>query len=547
MPDYQRVLPPISESDLPSRSHLERLGQAMMMPEGELLAHGCDTHGPLAGYTYWGQFIDHDITENHTEVPDGDATIDPAGMTNEARPWLDLHHVYGPTADLSKPWYDQSSPDRAKLFRLDPTVRGTVAPGLEGARLDLPRAGDGKPLMPDPRNCENLVIAQLHVLFLRWHNLAVNQIDQIRCPGLPPGTPFKRARTLVTWQYQRLILRDYLYQTIDRNLLSEIHDDAAAHRPPKFFGGPSLETIFVPVEFSAAAFRFGHSMVRQSYRYNDWQNATHTRGVVPLLDLIDNARNFTALPHDWLIDWTRFFPGPRHPILREPAQQINTQFAPAMHGVPIVTVQKFSDVHSEKNKAGGGGMPGAIDLPVRTLLRGRALRLTTGQDAARSFGEKEILGNDKLDVDLDGKLLPAFQELRDSGLSDRTPLFYYVLWEAERNQCGNRLGRVGGRIVAEVIEGLIKQDPNGYVKNAGENWQSPEWIFPDGTSRAIENFADIIHLLDAWLPPGHPRPDNRQLRLIDRIFYRINWLKSTLRELVGFVGVRKRCAERLAE
>jgi hypothetical protein len=506
MPDYQRVLSSINEGELPTRSQLQELGEAMRVPdEGEILADDCLTAGVAAGYTYLGQFIDHDITEDHSAVPDGDGAIDLASMKNDASPWLDLHHVYGLAPDLSKPWYDQITSDEKKLFRLDPTVKGTTAPDVEvGAKLDLPRGVDGKPLMPDLRNCENLIIAQLHVLFLRWHNLAVSQIDKIDCPELPPGSPFERARTLVTWQYQSLIRRDYISRIIDSDLLKEIRSDAASNRPPKFFKVEAADKIFIPVEFSAAAFRFGHSMVRQTYRYNDWQNRVHN-GVVPLTELIDNARTFKALPHDWLIDWSRFFPGPRLPVLREPAQQINTQLVPALHGVQIDTVQRFSNVLSEVNQAGIRlGAVQLIDLPVRSLLRGRALRLTTGQDAAKSFGEKEILGSEHLDLDRDGKLLPSFQQLRDLGLSDRTPLFYYVLWEAERSQCGNRLGRVGGRMVAEVIEALLKHDPKGYIKNAGENWRTPEWIFSNGERRPLEHFADIIDLLDAWFPPGHP-------------------------------------------
>jgi hypothetical protein len=525
MPDYKRVLNPISEEELPVRSALERLGRAMTQPkDGEILADDCDTDGPQAGYTYFGQFIDHDITEDHSAVPDGDGKIDVAAMKNRAVPWLDLHHVYGFPIDLSKAWYDDTSSDEAKLFRLDPTVSGQAAPDVKaGAKLDLPRSECGEPLIPDGRNSENLIIAQLHVLFLRWHNLAVSQIDKIKCPkGLPGNTPFERARALVTWQYQYLVRWDYLPQIIDSKLRND------ARRFPTFFTPKSAADMFVPVEFSAAAFRFGHSMVRQSYRYNDWQIAAHKDKVVTVEELMNNAKDFKALPHDWLIDWSRFFPGPRHFVQREPAQQINTQLASALHETARPLVQRFSDVDSEINKAGGGSS-NTIDLPARTLLRGRALRLATGQQAAQEFKEKEILGSAHLDFDREGKLLPSFQELRDLGLSNKTPLFYYVLWEAERMQCGNMLGRVGGRIVAEVIEGLLRHDPHGYIKNtkAGERWQPPKWTFPDGTRRKIEHFGDVIELLDAWLPPGHPPIGGPPL--LSRLRYRRQWLRAKLR------------------
>jgi hypothetical protein len=531
MPDYKRVLPPISETTLPSRADLERLGRAMTMPaERELFADGCRPNGPRAGYTYLGQFIDHDITEDHSKVPDDNGAIVPEQIPNEATPWLDLHHVYGDGPDLSKPWYDQTTPDDAKLFRLDPTVSGLIRPDLKGAKLDLPRDACGCPLMPDSRNCENLVIAQLHVLFLRWHNLAVSQIANIKCPELLGITRFERARCLVTWNYQYLVRKDYLTQIISETLLKEFREH------PKFFKIQTANEVFVPVEFSAAAFRFGHSMVRQSYRINAWQNQAHQGGVVPVADLVENARNFTALPHDWLIDWSRFFPGHGHQARREPAQQINTQLAPALHGVAIPTVQKFSDVQGEREKA--GGINNKIDLPVRTLLRGRALRLCTGQKAAEEFEETRILGDQHLDTDPHHYLLPSFRELRDLGLANTTPLFYYILWEAERTQCGNRLGRVGGRIVAEVIEGLLKHDPRGYMKNTKEkeNWMPPSWFFADG-ERPIEHFNDVMDLLNAWLPPGHP-PISRP-SFLDRVRYQLEKLRIYFRSFVGIIGVHK--------
>jgi hypothetical protein len=512
MPDYKRVLPPVDDKLLPSLTALEELGLAMEELLDEPLPEGCLNDNPLAGYTYFGQFIDHDITRDKTPLLDVEGK-DPDTIENERSPWLDLDNLYGRNATLQEPWYDEKSPPEAKLFKLGKTARGQYRPDLLGGdELDLPRDSEKRAQLSDPRDVENLIVAQIHVLFLRFHNLAVGQVldGSVNCAGLPLGSPFEKARRLVTWHYQRLVLEEFLPAVVSRKFLREI-----ASQKPKFFIVPVGEPVFIPFEFSVAAFRFGHSMVRPSYRINDWQTEQHGGPRhVPLSELMACAHQNAPLPHDWLIDWTRFFEGMRHPSERETARAINPQVAPDLQHIPDCAIHLFTSAFSKKSEP--------ESLPVRTLWRGRGLRLATGQQAAIQFGEKP-LGRSKLNKTSDGRLLPCSEQICRLGMVDATPLWYYILWEAEcRPYGGNRLSRVGGRIVAEVLTGLVKLDPTSYLNMPPQPWQSPEWLFPDKTKHWVKTFEDLLELLGGGLPPGHSAPVAPPLR--KRISYRFKRL-----------------------
>jgi hypothetical protein len=107
-------------------------------------------------------------------------------------------------------------------------------------------------------------------------------------------------------------------------------------------------------------------------------------------------------------------------------------------------------------------------LAVRDLLRGESTRLPSGEDVARLLGVEAMTG---------------VQEWPDG-----TPLWFYILKEAEHFTGGDALGPVGGRIVAEVLIGLLRADPQSYLS------LDPDWI-PDLTA-AGERFgmADLISL-----------------------------------------------------
>ncbi len=81
-------------------------------------------------------------------------------------------------------------------------------------------------------------------------------------------------------------------------------------------------------------------------------------------------------------------------------------------------------------------------LAVRDLLRGESTALPSGEAVAGLLGVPALTGG---------------------GWPGGTPLWFYILKEAEQTTGGNGLGPVGGRIVAEVLIGLLRADPASYL------------------------------------------------------------------------------------
>ena len=203
--------------------------------------------GTTGGITFFGQFIDHDLTLD--TLPQPDAPVDVNTLVNGRTFPFDLDSVYGGGPKKSPQLYYG---DKFKL-----------GVATDGVSPDLPRK-DGTAILVEPRNDENLIIAQIHLSFLRLHNTLVDQ-----------GMSFDQARQTVVGAYRYVVLNDYLPQIVGQDAV-----DAALKQPVnKGFYQPGKGTPFTPVEFSVAAFRFGHSQVRNAYNIND------TSGGVPVFSL----------------------------------------------------------------------------------------------------------------------------------------------------------------------------------------------------------------------------------------------------------------------
>lgn len=394
-----------------------------------------------AGYTYFGQFIDHDLTLDLSplENPSSDADTIP----NFRTPFLDLDQVYGGGPALSPFLYERvvTRQDRGcERFLIGKTSGGL--PRYE----DLPRNPQGVALAGDPRQEENLVLAQLHVAFLKLHNLVIG--DEAMLTSSPhyrrqAESDFAAARRAVSWHYQWLVRNDYLNKILHHDVFKEL---------------PALEktklgakTPFqIPIEFSVAAFRFGHSMVRDEYMFNATQDAAHG-GSVHLQDLLDqtgSTQGFLALPTDWVIDWDRFFGAGSS---SNKAQKIDTKISSGLYYLGVKTTKQFSVISRPENTESA--------LPARTLLRGARMRLPTGQKVAEDLNvnrleRRQILAGE------DKKLLTQYHFDTD------TPLWFYILKESEVNNYQkpyDRLGRVGSWIVADVIIGALAADPSSYL------------------------------------------------------------------------------------
>lgn len=382
-----------------------------------------------AGATFMGQFMDHDMTFDTTSRLG--RSIAPRSATNSRTPAFDLDAVYGGGPTASAQLYDPADPI---TFRVE----------SGGQFEDLPRAPDHRALIADPRNDEHVILAGLHAAFLLFHNRAV---ELVRSEGYSdPTDVFARARRLTTWHYQWMILHEFLPLFIGQELVDLIFTQG--RRFYQFRG-----EAFIPVEFQAAAYRFGHSMVRPSYR----ANLAGDNGGPFFAMIFDPGGSGQSDPVDLrggaraprrFVGWQTFFNFGDGEV--KPNKRIDTKISTPLFQLP------------------GGAIPGTEGTPTalaqRNLLRHITWGLPSGQDIASAMGAPQLS-----QVDL--------SELAEFGqdLDLRTPLWYYVLKEAEMMESGLHLGPVGGRIVGEVIIGLLQTDPASYLS------VQPSWTPTIGT------------------------------------------------------------------
>ena len=398
-----------------------------------------------AGTTFFGQFIDHDMTFDAASRL-GVAT-EPSRSPNARLPALDLDSLYGagPVADALL--YDPL--DRAK-FRIE----------SGGAFEDLPRTATGRAIIADPRNDENLMIAGLTAAFLLFHNRAV---DRVRSRGETSREGvFDEARRLTTWHYQWLIVHEILPSFIGQPLVDDI-----LRRGRQLRGFDDDGIVAMPVEFQGAAYRFGHSMVRPSYRANlrgDRGGAFFGlvfdpagEGQPDPLDLRGGARAARRF-----VGWQTFFDFRDGEL--KPRKRIDTTISTPLFNLPLGAIAV-------------GTPPTA--LPQRNLLRHLTWSLPSGQRIAETLRVPVLSSTD-------------LGELRayGLGLERHTPLWYYVLREAHLMGSGQVLGPVGGRIVGEVILGLMLTDRDAYLA-AQPGWRPTLGIGTDFRVTDFLTFAGV--------------------------------------------------------
>ena len=459
---YGHMFAPAERADAGMLGKLEQLGRSLLQ-DGDHEGAGGPTR-IAAGYTYFGQLIGHDLSFDHIPF----AAIDgvPVDEIPNARtPWLDLDHVYGGGPERSPQLYEGR--EGAERFRI---VNSCDLPRGEHYKL----LGDqSRPAREqDFRGLENIIILQLHVLFMRLHNAAVDQhlscgIDEL---DRLDGTVFNKAARVVRWQYQWLVRNDFLPRVLDPNVAVRV----------RVFG-PRFQwpdgRFFIPVEFAAAAFRFGHSMVRPRYRLN----AEHRADIQ---QLVSGEYASNPLPPELALDWRKFFHCPNGPR-PAPAMGIDTRITP---GLGEVTT--FAATHHR-------GEAARFVLPLRTLQRGALMRVASGQEVARQLGlaDKILIAQQLTGCARSPEPDSAGAVLADQELLEETPLFFYVLREAEMPPSeADRLGLVGSQIVADVIEGAFRHDPDSYWKFE-DGWEPPEWCFPSGARRKIRFMGDLIAAL----------------------------------------------------
>jgi hypothetical protein len=469
---YSRMFPkPAAPLSAPDEAKLVELGRALRYDverEGTLT--------PRIGFTYFGQFLGHDLT--HDSTPLAGPYSSPEKTPNFRTAAFDLDHVYGGGPAASPYLYEGE--EGAETFKV-----GASTPG--GQARDVP-VSHGRLLvgdMEDTRNLDNLLLRQLHAVFLKFHNEAIRQLQtnpamKRAAEFLGPGTLFERAHRLVCWHYQWIIRHDYL----PRMLHNDVWNHQAHRNPPKPGNG-----FAVPIEFSLAAFRFGHSMVRNAYRLNCRKKR------VVIEELMALGQKPDPIPDDYLLEWGTFFDGLPTSGPQASSAFIDTSLSGAMHGLApeiIRLANRFESAHP-------------ANLPVRTLLRGARAQLPCGQEAANALvADGKIRSADRLTYEelTADTCNRSGTVLRELGLVEETPLFYYILKEAELRAGGLTLGPLGSHIISEVIQGALENDPDSYLSVIGPRWQLPTWRFPNGSDRVINSFIGIIRLLgdDKLLP-----------------------------------------------
>jgi hypothetical protein len=402
-----------------------------------------------AGYTYLAQFIAHDLSFDPT--PSLQQRVDVSTLNNLSVPGFDLDCVYG-RGPLEQPYLYKQEDGSVRMLLGRVLGSLTAAPDKSTPR-DVPRNVQvdsdnsqpsfsppaGRALIGDPRNDEHVIISQLHAVFLRFHNCLADDLKQ----ELKAEPAFETVQNQVRWHYQWMILRDFLPRIIDEETYdsvlphvkagTDIHHDppCAPHYKPQ--GGP-----YIPVEFTDAAYRYGHSMIRGEYRLNS-NNSPGVGGPFPILgtNLQSALTGLRAFADTWVVDWGFFFDGlPSSSQSLQKALKVNTFFrSELLHLPPAVT----------------GGAP--YSLPERDLDRAHTLRLPSGQQVATALGIDAM--SDAMLFKHRPDLAPAF--------AGKTPLSYYVLAEAEQLREGEKLGPIGGRIVMETMVGLMVASPGSIL------------------------------------------------------------------------------------
>jgi len=450
--------------------------------------------------TYWGQFVDHDLTANTDRdnvisiegeplppLPPDDVRND---LKNLRDPALNLDSVYGDGPFTPAPaGSDEFVPYdgiKLRLGTLTPVNAGVRIPPVDDMSRDLPRIFDpadvdrhAKAQIGDGRNDENLVVAQLHVAFLRFHNAAVDWVRANEPERTGDGEIFSRARDLTRWTYQWLTVHDFLATvtspgTVDRVLTAD--DDLL-----------DLDTrgTYMPLEFSVAAYRFGHTMIRGAYDWNrnfglPGNNLQSDATFVQLFQFTGKARptfafGLPTLPTNWPVEWSRFV-DPDSIIANRFARRIDTQLAPPL-----------ADLLNEGNDPTLSTRVQELlkHLARRNLLRGFRLSLPTGQAVAEQLGVDPLT-----QAELETNSSQAVKDaLTKGGFFTRTPLWFYVLKESEVRSQGNTLGEVGSEVVASTIIGQIKHDPRSYLQQSG--WTPSAGVrLPNGSP--VRSIADFL-------------------------------------------------------
>ena len=498
-------------------------------------------------YTYWAQFIDHELTartDRTTSVSDitvQSKDLKPVSrevverdLLNRRTPALELDSVYGDglpgrhgiksrlarghNAELARKLRDGAKMrvGTNTVLQLDPDpeapeakLRGAIPGNPNDLQRDLPRIGplielgvlkedDFTPevrkknflqraFIADPRNDENLIVAQFHLAMLRFHNAVVDWLQHREKRFDPPGRSdlFEDAQRIVRWTFQWLVVNDFMKTLLDDEQVKKVREGRAKDY---FETAGDHKEPYMPVEFSVACYRFGHSMIRDAYDFNrnfgrllddaDSDGFLARRATLDLLFIFTGKSEnpflgAPTLPHNWIIEWQRFDGTAKRS--ERTARLIDTHLDSLLgkllnEGDPEAKTEEQKRISALQKQ-----------LAKRNLRRGYHLSLPTGQALATALDIKPLTPAEILDGCTD-KVKDVLQKY---DFDQHTPLWFYTLKEAERAG-GARLGPLGSRVVAETFIGVLLADPESYLV------KQPDW----DPSKNIPNTGGPLKLKD---------------------------------------------------
>ncbi len=391
-------------------------------------------------FTYFGQFLDHDMTLDTLPLPT--EFVDPNTIPNLRDPRLNLDSVYGKGPEGNPELYEADG----KHFKVNgrdlPRNPSCVVPNL-AVSTSTPCPA----IIAEGRNDENQVIAQIHVAFLRAHNKLIDQ-----------GYTFEQARQLMKWRHQWIVVHEFLPEVLDPGVYADVFRSDGKIQT-KYYDPNNAAKADMPVEFSVAAYRFGHSQVRRAY------NITKGGGRVQVFNnTVGDLHGGRQIAADHEIFWPNFLivdgqpttgqPGTTQPVANI-SRKIDTLLSSGLFALPIP----------------GAAPEGSAILAKRNIQRARGYGLPSGQDVAARLG---ITALSNADIAADNHIPRLRPFIADPTYQDKLPLWLYMLAESQIVHNGAKLGPVGSRIVAEVIGGLLDADNRSYYR---KHWKPESGVF----------------------------------------------------------------------
>ncbi len=432
--------------------------------------------GIPALYTYLGQFIDHDLTFDPASSLQ--KANDPDALLDFRTPAFDLDNVYGRGPDDQPYIYQQ--PDGMQFQIGSRKLSG----GKDEIARDLTRGENGRALIGDPRNDENAIVSQLQGLLQRFHNRFVDENKDLS---------FSDVQQEVRFHYQFIVLNDFLPRIIHSGVLNDLRTNGIFDQEKLQFY-TAKKSPFLPVEFSVAAYRLGHSMIRPGYRMNDGGEKPRPIFPVPAEGFPDGLTGFRPMDQTLGIDWGRFIDIDKRAYDGDLAAQKNRLQLAYRIDTSLVNVLGNLPPEVAQNPS---------SLAARNLIRGWKMGLPSGQDVARAMkvnvlDDSQILIGQGLEAAAGGLPKMTILDVGKGQFAGKCPLWTYILAEAMHNMepvkipvvedvtiQTPRLGPVGGRIVAEVFLGLMFGDPHSMLS------LNPGWCPKSGADYKLKDFVNF--------------------------------------------------------